>query len=312
MPTVSVIVPGYNHAPYLRQRIDSILNQTYKDFELILLDDCSSDNSQEIMKEYAENPHVTHILFNERNSGSTFKQWERGLSVASGKYIWIAESDDYASPSFLEETVNVLSGNPGVTLVFTGSYNVDAENRILKADPDKFGRHAPYMTVYSTRTYLQIMLWKNCVYNASGVVFRKSCYEAVTDKSYMKFRYCGDWLFWIEIGRQGEVASLNRKLNYFRQHNIRVSPKAEREGLYFSEGGIVKLYIMYMLGLSSLQRMVITGKVWKQLMKRARKYPTLIHTIPPTLPRLYHHQYLSILIYELDKFLHFSGLKRKK
>lgn len=69
---------------------------------------------------------------------------------------------------------------------------------------------------------------------------------------------------------------------------------------------------MDMLGLSSLQRMVITGKVWKQLMKRTRKYPTLIHTIPSTLLRLYHHQYVSILIYELDKFLHFSGLKRKK
>ena len=86
-PTVSVIIPNYNHAPYLKERIDSVLNQTYQDFEVIILDDCSPDNSVEVIELYRSNPHVAHILINEQNTRNTFIQWERGISLAKGKYI---------------------------------------------------------------------------------------------------------------------------------------------------------------------------------------------------------------------------------
>ena len=99
---VSVIVPNYCHAPYLRERIDSILNQTYQDFELILLDDCSTDNSREVLESYRNREHVSHILINEQNTGNTFLQWEKGLLLTKGEYVWIAESDDVAEPRFLE------------------------------------------------------------------------------------------------------------------------------------------------------------------------------------------------------------------
>src|SRR6202030_4301096 len=78
IPAVSVIVPNYNHAPYLRRRIESILQQTYQDFELILLDDSSTDHSREILQSYAEKPGVK-IAFNTMNSGSVFKQWNKGI-----------------------------------------------------------------------------------------------------------------------------------------------------------------------------------------------------------------------------------------
>ncbi len=91
---VSVILPNYNHSKYLKQRIDSILNQTFQDFELILLDDNSPDDSVDIIESYRDHKRVSHIHLNKENSGSTFKQWERGFSLAKGEYIWIAESDD--------------------------------------------------------------------------------------------------------------------------------------------------------------------------------------------------------------------------
>ena len=78
MPRVSVIVPNYNHARFLPKRIESILNQTFQDFELILLDDCSTDDSRSILSSYASDPRVT-IEFNKVNSGSTFKQWNKGV-----------------------------------------------------------------------------------------------------------------------------------------------------------------------------------------------------------------------------------------
>ena len=121
MPLVSVIVPNYNHAPYLRQRLDSIFNQTFKDFEVIILDDCSTDNSKEIIEEYRNRPQVSHIEYNEINSGSPFKQWAKGFELAQGEYIWIAESDDWAEPNFLETLVSFLNSNNEIALAFSAS-----------------------------------------------------------------------------------------------------------------------------------------------------------------------------------------------
>ena len=87
---LSVIIPNYCHARYLKERIESILAQSYQDFELIILDDCSTDNSREIIEQYRSNPRVKHIVYNEQNSGSPFVQWQRGFTLASGEYIWIA------------------------------------------------------------------------------------------------------------------------------------------------------------------------------------------------------------------------------
>ena len=104
MYKVSVIIPNYCYAAYLEQRIDSVLSQTYQDFEVIILDDNSPDDglSRMAFEKYRENPHVSHIVYNDENSGSTFKQWDKGISLAEGEYIWIAESDDYCSPLLLE------------------------------------------------------------------------------------------------------------------------------------------------------------------------------------------------------------------
>src|SRR6266403_3876930 len=106
-PRVSVVVPNYNHARFLRQRLDSIVGQTFQDFELILLDDCSTDESQSILREYATDSRV-RLEFNEKNSGSTFKQWNKGARLARGKYVWIAESDDYADEGLVERLVRAL------------------------------------------------------------------------------------------------------------------------------------------------------------------------------------------------------------
>ncbi|MFQ8758023.1 MAG: glycosyltransferase family 2 protein [Alistipes putredinis] len=102
-----------------RQRIESILQQTFQDFELILLDDCSTDGSREILERYRNHPKVSGIFYNERNSGSPFKQWKKGLSKATGDYVWIAESDDFSSPCFLERCVRILDTRPDCSIVFT-------------------------------------------------------------------------------------------------------------------------------------------------------------------------------------------------
>ena len=108
MKKVSVIMPNYNHAPYLKQRMDSILAQDYPEFEIIMLDDASTDESVSILSAYARHPKVKAFLRSETNSANPFVQWQRGLKEATGDYVWIAESDDVAEPTLLSRLVVAL------------------------------------------------------------------------------------------------------------------------------------------------------------------------------------------------------------
>lgn len=139
-PFFSVIIPNYNHAPYLHERIDSVLNQTFTDFEVILLDDKSQDDSRDILCSYQNNPHVAHIVLNDQNSGSTFKQWHKGFELSRGKYIWIAESDDFADVHFLQTAYDVIHKKENVTLVYFKSNIVDSNSTIThRHEPDSGG-----------------------------------------------------------------------------------------------------------------------------------------------------------------------------
>ena len=131
-PEVSVIIPNYNHEAYLKKRIDSVLNQTFGDFEAIILDDCSSDQSRVIIENYRTHPKVTQIVYNDKNSGSVFCQWEKGLLLAKGNKIWIAESDDWAEDKLLELLLKKMNENKNVGISFCSSNWVDDEGEIGK------------------------------------------------------------------------------------------------------------------------------------------------------------------------------------
>lgn len=247
MPKVSVIVPCFNHAKFLRQRIASILNQTYTNFELILLDDCSNDGSRELLLSYRDNPHVTQIELNSRNTGCPFLQWEKGIRLAQGEYIWIAESDDYAEPEFLATTVALLDKHPEARLCLTGSSIVDANNDPIPAD--KYGLD-PWeadgkVYVFPSKEYLSThMLDRNSVYNASMVLFRnKDCLHNITPH-YQRMRYCGDWMFWIEQIRKGSVIEVHSKLNYFRKHGDNTTEHGTNEGRSLGEIAFIR-HFMY-------------------------------------------------------------------
>ena len=223
MPLVSIIVPNYNHAPYLRQRLDSIFSQSFQDFEVIILDDCSTDNSKEIIEEYRSRPQVSHIIYNETNSGSPFKQWAKGFEYAKGEYIWIAESDDWADFDFLEKTIPIIQKDPSLSLIYTG-INIVYPDKVteLKTYPssrcingESFIRHK--------------MASMNSIYNASCAIFKRSCLKKI-GISYTNYNGCGDWIFWIEICKTGNVYYYSELLNHFRQHSENTTKKNHRLG----------------------------------------------------------------------------------
>lgn len=232
MSKVSVIIPNYNHAPYLEDRINSVLNQSYTSFDVIILDDCSTDDSRSIIEKYRNHPKVSHIIYNGRNSGTTFKQWEKGLGIASGEYVWIAESDDVADSSFLEKLMTLISQNDAV-VAFSRSMLIDMNGQNLREkDEIIIGRE-----VLSGDDFIfNHLLYRNSIYNASMVVFRKDAVDNAVWSEITRFHFCGDWLFWAKLISTQAVAESKDILNYYRVHQSNVSSKAERTGLTLLEG----------------------------------------------------------------------------
>lgn len=234
-PKVSVIVPNYNHARYLKARIDSILNQTFQDFELILLDDCSTDNSVELLQSYAGHPHVSHIVLNDRNTGSPFLQWQKGIDLAQGEYVWIAESDDTAQPEFLSTTVAVLDQYPQAALCYTGSRLIDEDGHDLHRDINQWGNRKlnlpeKHSVIDGRRFAARNLYWRNYIANASAVLSRADHLRRIDLHDCIRMRYSGDWLFWFRMALTGDVAEVYADLNNFRQHTQKVTVKAEHNG----------------------------------------------------------------------------------
>ncbi|MEK8053342.1 glycosyltransferase family A protein [Ideonella sp. DXS22W] len=219
-PTVSVIVPNFNHEKYLEQRIESILNQTFFDFELILLDDASTDESTKILRRYRNHPKVKTIVENARNAGSPYIQWNRGASLSSGRYLWIAESDDFAATTFLERMVGVLEKNPTAGIAYCRSNKVDEASRVFgstadwtaslhqsKWDSDHVANGREECTQYWTRRCI--------IPNVSSSLIRLDILRGIgfADES---MRFCGDYSTYTRILAVSDVAYIADALNNFR------------------------------------------------------------------------------------------------
>ncbi len=301
-PQVSVIVPNYHHAPYLKERIDSVLNQTYQDFELIILDDCSPDNSREIINSYRDNPHVSHIVFNEKNTGNTFIQWERGVSLAKGEYIWIAESDDVAEPELLATLMGELERHPKAVVAYTHSQMIDAEGKPMSLTWHKHGSSGETRVFEGDDFLRRKMLVNNDIYNASMAVFRKSVFPLIP-KTYQQYRYCGDWLFWNYVCMHGQVIEVCRVLNRYRQHEKKVTMSSQQDGRKWrDQAGLLKEF-SDLLQLNSLERRCLRGRWTKRYLKEGgkKKLPELQNDFP----FLYGGSHLDILLYEIGKIFGF-------
>ena len=248
MPKISVIVPNYNHAPYLRQRIDSILHQTYQDFELILLDDCSTDNSRDILLEYQSHPKVTHCLFNEQNSSSTFKQWEKGIELAQGEFIWIAESDDWADTTFLEKIITGIGTSNTIGLAYTASKLINSGGEVTFENKEQ---NSHELIEYKGIQFIsEKLLTSNAIWNASMMVFKKDLFYKLNDNSFKQMKYCGDWFLYVQLFQHTNVLEIKQTLNNYRIHSNNVSSEAKKLGMYFTEGFRVFEYVSRIEGIS--------------------------------------------------------------
>lgn len=224
-PLISVIVPNYCHARYLNTRIDSILNQTYQNFELIILDDCSSDNSREVIESYRDNSHVSQIIYNETNCGNPFIQWEKGIKLAKGELCYIAESDDFCRPELLERLVRKFEEDDEVVLARCNTFFVNDNEEIYEGIRPK-----GYDRIYTGHEFIKrFLLVSNGINNAGMALFSREVALAV-DKRYQTFKGAGDYMFWVEMSEFGKVANVDEPLNYFRRHEGVVTTRMDSNG----------------------------------------------------------------------------------
>ena len=222
MHKVSVIVLNYNHSKYLQQRIESILNQTYTDFELIILDDNSTDNSKEIIDSYVKKHPEIKNFYNTKNTGNPCKQWDLGVSKASGKYLWIAESDDFADPEFLKEAVQILDENEKNGLVYCNVMVINEQTNSTYITSDKIKKieKQKWRKEYSNNGREELhgfFYLNNRICNVSGVLFRKEIYIKAGLADY-SMKYCGDWFLYCRILLISDIAYIDRPLNICRRH----------------------------------------------------------------------------------------------
>ncbi len=242
-PKVTVIVPNYNHATFLEERLDSIYNQTYKYFNVILIDDCSTDNSISILKRYAEKySENTSLIISDENSGSPFAQWKKGILLADGDLIWIAESDDFCDENFLEALVPFFSDD-SILISYAHTIFVDRigkrlqfafETYVSQIDQNKWNSSYIESAHNEINNALGIL---NTIPNVSSVVFRKieKDFPLFKDPYWESMKVCGDWLFYLNLMRGGKIAYCHDTHDYYRIHKNGSSKKNTTQEIYYRE-----------------------------------------------------------------------------
>jgi glycosyltransferase involved in cell wall biosynthesis len=289
MPLVSVIIPNYNHSKYLPKRIDSVLNQTFQDFELILLDDCSPDNSRDILESYRNHPKVSQLVYNSINSGSTFKQWNKGVSLAKGEWIWIAESDDYCEYDFLEKLLQMTFLNKEVGVVFANTHFVDRDDNLIN-NPYWGNPNEPQDSIFQTdfikhgKTYCKEQLLGPIIGNASAAIFKKSIFQIIGGADET-MKLCGDWKMWHNLLLHGDIAYCAQKLNFFRHHSLNVtSSKGAKYMLYESSKITFELVKFLNFGINELNAIKIKlFRQWVYWVLKERKQVPIQYRLKSTL-----------------------------
>jgi glycosyltransferase involved in cell wall biosynthesis len=247
-PEVSVVLPNYNYEDYLPERLDSITAQEFQDFEIILLDDASPDNSAKLLTDFAATRPGTQVKLNTENSGSPFKQWMLGMDMAKSDIIWLAEADDYCEPDLLT-TLLPMFDDRNMRMASCMSVPVRADGSVIgDYRPIYLDRIAPgrfdndYIVTDNEEANHGLGI-ANTIPNASGVMFRRFDAEPEFIEKVTNMRLCGDWFFYTRAMKGGLVGFSTAPLNYHRRHTETVTHKLEGSLRYFEELADVRAYL---------------------------------------------------------------------
>ncbi|WP_421439827.1 glycosyltransferase [Agrobacterium tumefaciens] len=238
---VTAIVPNFNHARYLPQRLDSILAQTYPLIDILVLDDCSTDDSRSVIDSYVKRfPERIRAIYNTENSGNVFRQWQKGHSQAKGDLVWICESDDFCEPTFVERTISAFR-DPSVMLAFGRIQFANSDGNYF-AGLDHY-REDSEPGIWDVRTVRPAAEWfrggfgvKNVIANVGGSLWRRFDISDQVWEEARSFKIMGDWYLYSVIAGGGQIAYEPSAISYFRIHESNTSgSSAQSKPEYYKE-----------------------------------------------------------------------------
>ena len=246
---VSVVVASYNHARFLPQRMDSLIAQTYPDLEIIVIDDCSPDNSVEVLRRYEQDPRVK-LIIREHNGGWVAVS-NQGIDLATGEYVIFANCDDACDPRMIERLVTALQTNPSAGIAFCRSKLVDADSKVLGDDREY--QSARFRATCATDVSIpgaqmgQFLLYGCVISNLSAALFRRTSFDAAGNLS-SSYRACSDWDLFFRMAARFDIVYIAEPLNLFRQHATTIRSRMKERETYqeyfrvlLSHGALLKL-----------------------------------------------------------------------
>jgi glycosyltransferase involved in cell wall biosynthesis len=213
-PAASVVMTTYNGGRYLKETIESILRQIFTDFELIIVDDCSSDNSVEIATSYHD-LRIRHFQ-NAKNLGISHTR-NRGLELARGEFIFACDQDDLSMSDRLEKQIEFMRANPGMAMV---------------ASSAKEWRNGIVRSFYTPETRSHILHWR--LFTRCGIVHSSVCMRASVIKDFslgydQTYHYAEDYVLFHKLAEHGEISILPDELVIYREHDNNASSRHHEE-----------------------------------------------------------------------------------
>jgi glycosyltransferase involved in cell wall biosynthesis len=261
---VSAIVPNYNHARFLKQRFTSILAQRPNVWEIIVLDDASTDDSRELIQSITKDlPIPVRAVLNDANSGSVFAQWAKGISLAEGDLVWVCESDDSCDSRFLETLVPYFEDR-SVMLAFGWTDLMD-ENGAPYAGMERYMGGAAPMAYWKTPRTASAFTWfhgpfgaRNIIPNVGGCIFRRQQISSDFLAALVAYKVCGDWYLYSRVAHGGRIVYDPSARAYFRQHRANTSTLGFRTESFHEEHISIALALRrhYGIGQETVRRLL--------------------------------------------------------
>ncbi|OIN91279.1 MAG: hypothetical protein AUJ20_11805 [Comamonadaceae bacterium CG1_02_60_18] len=230
---VSVVVASYNHAEYLIRRMESLINQTYPHIEILVIEDCSPDNSLEVLRKYESHPRVKLIV--RQKNGGWVAVSNQGVEESSGEFILFANCDDDCDQRMVEQLVGAMQVHPTAGIAFCRSLLVDEGDQVI--GDDFAGRERAFQERCATDTLIsgaqmgRFLLHSCVIPNLSAALIRKECFEAAGALS-AEYRVCSDWDLFFRIAANFDVAYVAKPLNKFRQHPTTIRSMTKGRATY--------------------------------------------------------------------------------
>ena len=214
-PLVSICIPCFNFEKTIVQAIESAISQTYDNIEIIIVDDCSSDNSYEIVKNISDSR--IKLYKNEKNLGMS-QNWNKCVTYASGEYVHFLHGDDILLSDSINKKVNAAVSNDNIVLVFCATEIINSDNKTLM-----IRRYKNKDVMIEGKKIAYESLFKRNIYGEpSNVLFRRDAFNVVGGFC-TSLKYATDWDLWLEISSIGNVYYINSVLSKYRVSNSNVT-----------------------------------------------------------------------------------------